>query len=423
MGDSILTNLCSVCHVSAPKYRCPRCQMRTCSVPCIKRHKARSDCSGTRDATAYVPRKKLATPAGVDHDYNFISSIERARQMSEKELMEERGIIGEGDLRPVMVERVQTRVRDGKMRKVVVTRPMNNQGRLEWEGMRSRLDKFDVVLVRAPEGMSRRKENQTKFLKRSRRIEWFVEWFLVSGSEGGHGTHRVTTKFADDVPIYEAFLRNRTTKEFAVKEGETGRVPVQITKRPSAADTIQDHGTSTWIPGSTTLAQNARNGQWTKRHEEHRQPGIGESDIQALRERVDFYVGRPKTTSGAPTSLKPVDPTMKLHDALSGTAVLEYPSIYVVERSAGVPPGFVVARSRGTKRRAEEEGREVKRRAVKELEDGEVRGGGEGDGAGGEDEDEDETGTESETETEDGDESEDGGEVKKEDVGGEGSVS
>ncbi|MBR8638204.1 zinc finger HIT domain-containing protein, partial [Campylobacter coli] len=69
MGDTLLTDLCSICHVSAPKYKFPRCDLRTCSLPCIKRHKARSDCSGVRDATAYVPRKKLATAAGVDHDY------------------------------------------------------------------------------------------------------------------------------------------------------------------------------------------------------------------------------------------------------------------------------------------------------------------------------------------------------------------
>lgn len=395
MGDTLLTNLCSICHVSAPKYKCPRCNLRTCSLPCIKRHKARSDCSGVRDATAYVPRKKLATASGVDHDYNFISAIERARERSEREIIEERGILGEGELRPVMVEGLETRMKDGKRRKVVVTRAMKTQNEMDSEGMRARLKRFGIVLVSAPVGMSRKRENQTKFFKRSRRIEWYVEWFLVGEGEGN--IKRVTTKMVDDLPIHEGFLLNRHTKGFG---STTGQADGEGRKGSSASgpNTFQDPLTSCWISGTSICSQNPRSGQWTERPHDHRQHGIPEKDLKGLAERVDFYLSRPPTTSSAPTTLIPIDPALKLHDALSGSAVLEYPTIYAVERSAGIPPGFVVGSrpKAGDKRKAEDKGRGTKRRLV-EVEDGEVVSGEEK----AKDESESESDSESEESSED----------------------
>lgn len=396
MGDTLLTNLCSICHVSAPKYKCPRCNIRTCSLPCIKRHKARSDCSGVRDATAYVPRKKLVTASGVDHDYNFISAIERARERSEKEIVGERGIIGENELRPVMVEGLETRMRDGKRRRVVVARAAKTQEEVDNEGMRARLKRFGIVLVSAPSGMTRKKENQTRFFKRSRRIEWHVEWFLVG--EGDRNPTRVTTKMVDDMPISEAFLLNRQTKGFGnvVEAGDCGGGPGPVS--------LQDPATSCWMPGTTICTQNPRTGQWSELGHARRPHGVPEEDLRSLEERVDFYLSRPPTTSSAPTTLIPINSALKLHDALSGTAVLEYPTIYAVERSVGIPTGFVVGSKprTGDKRKAVDGGRDGKRRLVEDMEDGEVLSG---DGKG--DEDSDSSSSESESESQSEGESED----------------
>lgn len=393
MGDTLLTNLCSICHISAPKYKCPRCNIRTCSLPCIKRHKARSDCSGVRDATAFVPRKRLATAAGVDHDYNFISAIERARERSEREIIEERGILREGELRPVMVDGLETRMRNGKPKKMVVSRPLKNQDEMDGEGMRGRLRRFDITLVSAPAGMTRKKENQTRFFKRSRRIEWFVEWFLVREGEGN--ITRVTTKMVDDLPVCDGFLLNRQTRAFGTMElREDGKG--QKGNLASGPNTSQDPLTSCWLPGTMICSQIPRTGQWIDRPQEHRQYGVPEKDFQALTERVEFYLSRPPTTSTAPTTLTPIDPALKLHDVLSGTAVLEYPTIYAVERSAGIPSGFVVSSKQktGAKRKAEGQvGAGTKRRLVENMEDGEVLSAGE--------EDDEESDSESEESSED----------------------
>ena len=43
-----------MCKESVFKYRCPRCLVKTCSLPCVKQHKLTSGCNGQRDKTAFV---------------------------------------------------------------------------------------------------------------------------------------------------------------------------------------------------------------------------------------------------------------------------------------------------------------------------------------------------------------------------------
>ncbi len=38
------TELCQMCKEAVFKYKCPACAIRTCSLPCVKKHKV--DCSG-----------------------------------------------------------------------------------------------------------------------------------------------------------------------------------------------------------------------------------------------------------------------------------------------------------------------------------------------------------------------------------------
>ena len=52
-------NLCGECKEAVAKYKCPVCSVRTCSLKCVNAHKARTQCSGVRDKTAYLPMNKL----------------------------------------------------------------------------------------------------------------------------------------------------------------------------------------------------------------------------------------------------------------------------------------------------------------------------------------------------------------------------
>lgn len=41
------------------RYRCPRCDRRSCGVACVRRHKEETGCSGIRDRTAFVPLRGM----------------------------------------------------------------------------------------------------------------------------------------------------------------------------------------------------------------------------------------------------------------------------------------------------------------------------------------------------------------------------
>lgn len=136
----VLLTLKKFSSTDTPKYCCPRCNAKTCSLPCYKRHQLLSVCSGKRDRTAYVPKSKLATPAGIDHDYNFLTGIERSVTAASHDL-ERKGIrleVGNGWNRP------------------------NPESHLQ-----KSIDAAGISIHRAPIGMSRQKNNKTHWHTKS----------------------------------------------------------------------------------------------------------------------------------------------------------------------------------------------------------------------------------------------------------------
>lgn len=133
---ALLSELCPYCNESPPKYRCPACDARTCSLKCSKRHKAYKQCSGTRDPAAYVKRSKLATPAALNQDFNFLSGVERAVLHSAEEEKEEE-------------EKGQAR----------------GKGKQAAQAREAFIEKSGVVVKSAPRGMKRARENKTDVVR------------------------------------------------------------------------------------------------------------------------------------------------------------------------------------------------------------------------------------------------------------------
>lgn len=80
-----------------------------------------------------MKKSQLATPAGIDHDYNFLSGIERDLEKSEKSVTEKGLDVG------------------------LNARPKGDQTqRLDYQFAAA-----GVRVLRAPKGMSRAKENKT----------------------------------------------------------------------------------------------------------------------------------------------------------------------------------------------------------------------------------------------------------------------
>ncbi|KZL87707.1 hit zinc finger [Colletotrichum incanum] len=435
MADPLLTSLCAICHIEPPRYKCPRCTIRTCSLACTKRHKAWSSCNGIRDATAYVPPSKLKTAAGVDHDFNFLSGIERAVQRSEKEIVEERQLLRPEDLRPIEVRSVQWKIgRDGRKKRVLVTEVLKgDSGSARQEALMSmpfkkRLSRFGILLRRAPVGMVRQRENGTNFSKASGRINWQVEWLLVpsqtetetmeqqkEGDEAKKQMKRILAKALDDIPLYKAFATGQRSfhDEQARKEqqrqqrddnnDDDGDDEAQDginanTSRPKkrrkhqhkpgqSLATAQDTETGAWHPGRFCMQTSPR-GAWTPHTGPAPYTGTTEEE-EAQKSKYAFYLAgttSAATSAAGKTVVHAVDAAVPLGEALRDMTVLEFPTIYVVEAGAALPDSLleepkpvrlVQKRKRDTQMPGKRGGGKGGKRARRNLEEGELPTDGE----------------------------------------------
>jgi hypothetical protein len=68
--------LCALCRLETPKYTCPGCSSRTCSLNCSSSHKSSTGCTGQRNKASYVPMNKYSWGTMVD-DYVFLEDVGR----------------------------------------------------------------------------------------------------------------------------------------------------------------------------------------------------------------------------------------------------------------------------------------------------------------------------------------------------------
>lgn len=55
----IFCSKCELCGKVQWKYKCPRCDKKTCCLACVKQHKVETNCNGIRDKTAFVKMKAM----------------------------------------------------------------------------------------------------------------------------------------------------------------------------------------------------------------------------------------------------------------------------------------------------------------------------------------------------------------------------
>lgn len=67
---------CYVCFSKNPRYKCPGCQNRTCSLQCVQQHKKELNCSGKRDPTEFVFKKTMNNRLLL-RDYRFLEDAGR----------------------------------------------------------------------------------------------------------------------------------------------------------------------------------------------------------------------------------------------------------------------------------------------------------------------------------------------------------
>lgn len=312
--------------------------MRTCSLPCYKRHQKWAQCSGIRDPTVYVKKSKLYTAAGVDHDYNFITSIERGLEHAERKL-EDREIQPEAFIKgPRHEQTLCNAVRATK-----------------------------VIIEHAPRGMSRQKQNRTHWLPRVRCIEWSVEWLHEDNSK-----HLDLVK--DNVPLSIAhdFLARRLKRasKKRKRDDDEGASSESVVETLNQETPLQLGNQNTEHVDPSRAEEEGSNADTSaERRFNHNVCGIGNADEDQIDIKQEpqnpthsdsvklhdipemkpgdadeygnhYYLVKPRTM-GSSKVLIPLFPNDVLSECLKSRAVLEFPTIQVLPWVPGqLPAGY-----------------------------------------------------------------------------------
>ncbi|KAI5273565.1 hypothetical protein E4T47_03167 [Aureobasidium subglaciale] len=345
MTDSTtpLTALCNICHSAAPKYTCPRDKVRTCSLACSQSHKRRAACNGLRDPSAYVPKSTLATAGGIDRDYNFLSGLERNIDRADKETTE-RGVSLSGHGKPVFQKRWHDNGALGKY-----------------------LRENGIVVHKAPIGMARQKANQTRFIQKSKRIVWSVEWVVEGEKRIAEVDESRTLEEAYKELMLEKERENKKRKRAqddadakAQKQRKQQEALQAVEKQeqsetgvPTGAEAVSKvEGLSTEEPPAAPSTNEAK----PEKSSESLQPPPSSNDTLRTPETIHFFLHKPHTSS-TNTVLIPMPLNTTLTRALHHKDVLEFPTIYAFSNYAQPPtqtPSIEAASVENTLKEAEQ---------------------------------------------------------------------
>ncbi|KAJ5321325.1 hypothetical protein N7476_004327 [Penicillium atrosanguineum] len=323
-SDPLLSELCSICHINPPKYRCPRCSTRTCSLPCTRRHKLWSQCSGVRDPGAYLKRSELATEVAFDRDFNFISGIERSLERADRDA-ENRGIeLQRGSAADG--EEAEESLEPGAGRK----RKHPGQGLVKGEaGFLRGAEAGAVKVLRAPRGMTRNKQNTSRWHPKHKCLSWTVEWVPTSGEKMVCNSLETRTLAQAYDGVYPIPKEERPNWD--PNRGQKGE------QQNSSMVHEQNDVTTTDTVATTTEATDSitKKEPVSEAAETSTAPGEEpKSDLPITSHRgVYFYLHRPRTSTKKPV-LVPIPPQTTLVNALRERTVLEFPTLYVLPESA-----------------------------------------------------------------------------------------
>ena len=152
--SSSTSPLCAICSNEPPKYTCPRCSTKSCSLACSKAHKAQTGCTGERDRTAFVPMNEYDYGTLVN-DYSFLEDVGRKVEGWGREIVKD-GI----DRRDVSSAVRGTSMRGGRGRGRGRKRTMGHgQERRQYLAMQLALRDVDMDIL--PSGMERARRNRS----------------------------------------------------------------------------------------------------------------------------------------------------------------------------------------------------------------------------------------------------------------------
>lgn len=338
-NDNILTY--SYSHAQEPKYRCPGCTARTCSLACYKRHQKRVSCNGKRDPSTFVKKSQLATPAGIDRDYNYLRDVERTIKHGSQDLRD-RGVgIDQYDSKNAL------------------------RGWQPGSSLQQYLVQNHITVHRAPAGLSRQKNNTTRVTK-SGNVVWTVEWIdddLVTLLQQDCAAQKTIAELYAESRVQRINASLRRAEEAGHAPSQRGKKrkraaevpaepvgkeePIQLTRlqSPELTDTLEDLLEQQRESRQANFEShvNARVDSETKEASKivRSEPPSNRFKPKKLTEAqravgdnfdttTEYYYLLKPNTRGHARVVIALDPQASLTAALDEQVLLEYPTIYVL---------------------------------------------------------------------------------------------
>jgi hypothetical protein len=271
---------------------------------------------------------ELATPSGIDHDYNFLHSIEHRLERSGKLLVEEIDAMSKGELECARKGEDEERWRRSHVKE---ERGAVNVAR--------KLREMKCNVITAPKGMRRNKENTSSWNGKHQTIHWQVEWMRGEPAERTLyrvlGDHEIGKAY--DLMCEEERIMNMSPEE---KKANKKRKAAEFKDRKAKMGRLEKYH----IPELSTvpLLQDPESRMWSFTPVYMELPEISEEESlepePAFPPNYHLYLHRPLTPSSIPKVLVPLDPNKCLTDLLRGREVLEFPTIYVLDCPPEVLP-------------------------------------------------------------------------------------
>lgn len=233
-----------------------------------------------------MKKSQWATPSGIDHDYNYLKSVERH------------------------IDEAADNVRHTSDGHGEVTRHVQRQWRDD-SSLQRYLSKHKIDVQHAPAGMSRSRSNKTR-VTQTGKVFWTVEWADM------HGVKLVENDCGDNSSIsdlHTAFLARhaKEKRRLHAASGETStkrRRTDEPISTQSGVTPIHDESAEKASTPDSTLAQNS--------DEVAKNPAL-----------LHYYLQIPNTKTKT-TVLIPLDKTQSLTSCLSERTLQEYPTIFAL---------------------------------------------------------------------------------------------
>ncbi|XP_023306189.2 box C/D snoRNA protein 1 [Lucilia cuprina] len=149
-SNTINTRLgkCEVCAAREAVYTCPKCEVKTCCLVCVRIHKKELECDGIRDRTKFIPLKQM-TKMDFMSDYYFLEECTRY-------------------------------VEDRKVDQIKKYTRYNRDLPLHLNRLRNAAKERDIILKFLLQNFARHKENTTYYDWRTKKIHWRLKWVFVN---------------------------------------------------------------------------------------------------------------------------------------------------------------------------------------------------------------------------------------------------